>query len=175
MAYTPYVDPATIHNPSAGVNDAPATWGDQINADLESLIEPAQALVYNSTVQAITDTTDTTLLFDSEVRDNDGIHSTSSNTGRLTCQTAGVYDIWCSGSWELDAAGVRVLMVYKNGSVIPGIRAFEGAPHSLVVVGQVVGHLLELAVSDYITFVVNQTSGSTLDATFRAAMILRSR
>lgn len=68
--------------------------------------------VYNSA--AITTNTGVwkTLTFDSEDFDNDSIHSTVSNTDRLTIQHAGVYILWGCVSFEADAAGFRALAIY---------------------------------------------------------------
>lgn len=47
--------------------------------------------LYADAPQTITNATWTTLLFPTETYDNDTMHSTSSNTGRITVATAGIY------------------------------------------------------------------------------------
>jgi hypothetical protein len=54
--------------------------------------------VYNDSVISIPNATSTAMTFNSERWDTDNIHSTVSNTGRLTCRTAGIYQIEASAS-----------------------------------------------------------------------------
>lgn len=81
---------------------APRTWASgekptaaQFNQDIRDnvafLANPPACFVYNSGNQSINDATETTLTFDSERYDTDTMHSTSSNTGRITFNTAGLY------------------------------------------------------------------------------------
>ena len=49
------------------------------------------ARVHNSANISVSDSTWTSMTFDSERYDTDSIHSTASNTSRLTCVTAGKY------------------------------------------------------------------------------------
>lgn len=55
------------------------------------MIDPPAASVYNSTTQAVGTGTISVMLANSENYDNNGMHSTVSNTGRITIQTAGRY------------------------------------------------------------------------------------
>jgi hypothetical protein len=73
------------------------------------------ARVFNSATLSIANGVSTAITFNSERWDNDGIHSTSSNTGRLTCVTAGVYDIGVALGWAANTAGVRIVRLRLNG------------------------------------------------------------
>src|SRR4051794_16526480 len=71
-----------------------------VNGGLDDLnigVLPSCA-VYNDAAQSIPDGALTALTFNTEHFDTDSIHSTSSNTSRLTCQTAGIYVITASAA-----------------------------------------------------------------------------
>lgn len=85
-----YADLATIHVPSTG-GVAPAAWGLQIRTNQEFMIDPPACSVFNSTTQNVGGSTVSVMLANSENYDNAGMHSTVSNTGRITAQTAGRY------------------------------------------------------------------------------------
>jgi hypothetical protein len=97
---------------------SPRTWtnGEEV---LESLLDqelktnwnffanPPRVKVYNTTGQTIlaavgTATQDQLLVWDTEVYDTDGMHSTSVNTSRLTCVTGGAYQVILHLNWSLD-------------------------------------------------------------------------
>ncbi|MGE3272687.1 MAG: hypothetical protein AB7P40_28365 [Chloroflexota bacterium] len=76
---------------------------------------PPSALVYNSGAIAVADSTFVPLTFDSERYDTDGIHSTASNTDRLTCVTAGKYSGFAAAQFASNATGYRTMAVYHSG------------------------------------------------------------
>lgn len=77
------------------------------------------ATVYNSTNQSLSNNTTTAITFDSEVRDTDSIHSTSSNTSRMTVPS-GVTKVRVRGrvSYAANSTGIRVTSIKMNGSDI---------------------------------------------------------
>lgn len=80
---------------------------------------PPRVLVKNSVVQDLVNATWTALTWNQEDADTDGIHSTSSNTSRLTAVTAGRYFVTISIRWEdhiLGYSGVRGVQVRKNSA-----------------------------------------------------------
>ena len=83
----PFVLPS---DPSPG-NVAPASWGDAVRAGLNYLANPPACRVWHNTTQSIPHAASTGLVFNSERYDTDSMHSTSSNTGRITFNTAGLY------------------------------------------------------------------------------------
>lgn len=164
-----YVDLNTIHNPQASTNDAPATWGDAVRDNFEVFADGYLAHVHNSAAQAIPNTTGTALTFDSERRDNDGIHSTSSNTHRLTAARDGYYSCFCEGYLEANSTGIRALTTYLNGSEIaPG--DFESSPNALVNCRLGCRFGWPLVAGDYLEWRIYQSSGGDLDATFEAGI-----
>lgn len=54
-------------------------------------------------VLTIANNSTTQLTFDSERWDTDGMHSTSTNTGRLTCVTSGLYLVFANVQWVASA------------------------------------------------------------------------
>lgn len=54
--------------------------------------------------------------FDQDDIDNDSMHSTVSNTSRITINTTGYYQITASLSWTNDPSGTREAYVYKNNN-----------------------------------------------------------
>lgn len=75
--------------------------------------DPPACRVFNVGAQTIPDITITTVTFDSERYDTDGMHSTSVNTGRITFNTAGLYlvvgNVTFGGSdYSSGALGIRL-------------------------------------------------------------------
>lgn len=121
------------------------------------------ARVYNNANLSIPHSTETTLTFNSERWDTDGIHSTISNTGRLTCKTTGIYLIIAQVIWAANAAGYRELKLYHNANRI----AYEKkALTSDNYCFPFLTTLANLAVNDYVTATVYQTTGGNLNALY---------
>ena len=120
------------------------------------------AIVYNSAAISIPTTTYTILTFNSEERDSDNIHSTTSNTDRLTAQTAGLY--WIFG---------QVYLGGNNGNQdTPELDIEMNAGGTLIGVGHTiwragaegaiqVGRLIYLNVGDYVRLGFEQRSTAT--------------
>ena len=126
---------------------------------------------YNSANISIANNTETVLTFDSELFDTNGIHSTSSNTSRLTCQTAGTYLIFGMMRFPANATGLRQAVIRLNGGT-PAIgettlpTAGAGAQTSVPIIT-----IKALTVGDYVTLSVYQNSGGALNHEFAAAYI----
>lgn len=121
------------------------------------------ARVYNSANESITNATLTALTFNSERFDNGGMHSTVTNTDRLTAQTAGYYLITGNVSFATSGTGDRYLYICLNGTAT--IIALQGGIPSGAA-GQLVlnvSTVYHLAANDYVLLVVFQTSGGDLN------------
>lgn len=157
-----YVDPNTIHNPATGTV-APASWGDTVRDDLEFLVDRPGCAVYNSTTQNVSTSSNTTLTADSELYDLDSMHSTVTNTSRITATTAGKYRIGALVEWDSDATGRREVYLLVNGSTV----------HTLTIGNAVAGmtqngtKILTLSAGDYVEVRVWQNSGGTRTPTLR--------
>ena len=160
----PYVDPNTIHNPATG-NVAPAAWGDTMRDDVEFLVDPPLCSVFNSTGQTLTSSSSvwTALTADSENFDNDAMHSTVSNTSRITCQTAGRYQFNATLEYVANSTGFRGVRFLLNGATIYSSQLLlpvSGAATRIQGTRNIV-----LAVSDYVEVQGIQNSGGNLDCT----------
>lgn len=121
------------------------------------------ARVYNSANISIANATATLLTYDTERYDTDTIHSTSVNTGRLTCFTAGKYAIFAVVQWAANVTGRRSLQIRINGTttiVNDSRMAVTDAGAGTV---QAVATVYELAVGDYVESIVVQASGGALN------------
>lgn len=117
---------------------------------------------YNSAALSILDNgAFQALTLDSERWDTDAMHSTSSNTSRLTCVTPGVYDIVGHAEFASNATGARVLRVLLNGATPIAVQtnpALSGNVHRLSVAAQ-----YRLAAGDYVELQAFQNSGGALN------------
>jgi hypothetical protein len=161
-----YVDPQSIHNPTTG-QVAPASWGDAVRDGLQYLASTRpHCRVYNSASLTISNNTRTAVTFNSERVDVGGMHSTSSNTSRITITDAGFYLISGSVEWAANATGHRNCEIRLNGTTLIAISADS-------VVGatthqQSVSTLYQLAAADYIEMTVFQLSGGNLNLSVAA-------
>jgi hypothetical protein len=161
-----YVDLNTIHNPATGTI-APASWGDQARDNFEFLIDPPMCSVYASTAQAVATGTSTALTADSENYDSDAMHSTVSNTSRITAQEDGRYELTAMVFYAA-GTGRRVTSFLVNGTT-----ALNGDSRVSAVTGGAAGVTDQVSISrtvtltagDYVEVRVNQNSGGNLNVT----------
>lgn len=73
-------------------------------------VKPA-CRVRQTVVQSIPNSAYTAITYDAEDYDNDGMHSTSTNTSRITCVTPGRYIIVAADSVAVSATGIRIIQV----------------------------------------------------------------
>lgn len=135
--------------------------------NLNFLANPPGARVYNSVAISIATGTSTVLTFDSERYDNDAIHDTVTNSGRLTCKTAGRYSITGHVDWAANGTGHRVCSIRLNGTTN---IASDGKPASAASTRHAVPALYSLAVNDYVELLVFQDTGGALNVNATAAM-----
>lgn len=157
-----YVTPpaAVVGQPA----DVAADWNAMRDA-VEAVAKPALAILSSTTVQGITNTTWTGILFNAEDPDTVGGHSTSTNTTRYTVQAgwAGYYHIAATVSFAPNATGARFARVRKNGGtvVLRGASALSTGGALTTEVG--LNGTVYLAVGDYVELQVYQSSGGTLN------------
>lgn len=118
------------------------------------------ARVYHNAAQSIANNTLTYLAFNSERFDTDTMHDNTTNNSRLTCNTAGIYHIWCNIAFASDADGSRhiYLVVNHSGTAIAFsyqkatgyVRMQCSAPYAL-------------EVGDYVEIAVLHDAGAALD------------
>jgi len=126
----------------------------------------ARCMLFNNGTQSISSGAFTALTFNAEDFDDGGLHSTVSNTSRITIPTnmAGIYLVGGGTSCAAHATGVRQMRIRKNG----GTDTFGGdarAGFSVSGIGPIVTMqtLMSLAAADYIELEVFQDSGGALN------------
>lgn len=117
------------------------------------------ARVYHNTTQSMTLSTDNTVLFNSERWDNDIIHSTVSNTGRLTATTAGKYLITANIEWATAPATCE-LKLRVNGTTVVAWQQYAGSTKRCQI-----STIYDLAASDYVELLVNPATTQTINST----------
>jgi hypothetical protein len=110
---------------------------------------------------SIDNATDTKVAMNVESIDTDGFHDNSTNNTRITIPAgkAGYYKITGSTFFSGNGSGQRQAMIYKNNAEVK--RAFTPAYASNH--GVYVSAVVNLAVGDYVEFVIRQTSGGALN------------
>lgn len=136
-----------------------AIWNQNVVDNTLFLYDPPGCRVYNSGNESITASTPTVVTFDTERFDTDGIHSTSSNTGRLTCQTAGVYLIVAHGVWASAPGSGSYTSIRLNGTT--DIAKISVTTASLT--NMSIATIYKLGASDYVENVVLQGSGGPIN------------
>ena len=105
---------------AVGTNDKVLTAASGESTGLKwAYYAPPLCQVSMSATQSIPDSTNTTILFDTEDLDASGWHSTASNTGRVTPSTAGWYRATFTMTWGSDTDYTRTsVFVLKNGTAV---------------------------------------------------------
>jgi hypothetical protein len=99
------------------------------------------------------------MTYDGEAYDTADLHSTSTNTSRLTAPSAGIYRISAHQSWEGNVSGDRLLDLMLNGQ---STQARDTSPGTSSDTGQSVSTELKLAAGDFVQVIAIQDSGSPL-------------
>lgn len=126
-------------------------------SSLSSFQSMQRTITHNSTTQSIAgDGADHALTFDTNDTDPSGMHSTSSNTSRITVPIAGIYLVVGESGAGLTSANYAGLRKNGSGTIYGRVSSFGGQNIVLAVA------LLSLSASDYVEMVVNCSSGVTV-------------
>lgn len=112
-----YADLTTVQATDPG-DPLTAAWCDQVRDNDEFFIDPPACSVDGlGSPQSVADSTLVVLSAPNEKFDNDSMHSTSSNTSRITAQTAGRYLIGATVNWQqiLENNVPLLLNIIRNG------------------------------------------------------------
>lgn len=153
-----YVTPVTK---ASGDGLTAADWNAYVRDNQEALFTPPRCLVDRSTAQSIPDVTVTSMTFDTELLDNDSMHSTTSNTSRITAKTAGLYMMTTSVQFTGNTTGGRTVSIVLNGAqtlATSDLPSVGTGPARLNV-----ATLYYLDVDDYVESRVYQSSGGALN------------
>ena len=118
------------------------------------------ARAYNSANISIANATWTTLTLDSGRFDTATIHSTSSNTGRLTATTAGKYIIVGNARFASNATGQRMFRIYLNGTTEIGFLKLDATSSEITFM---VATIYDLSATDYVELQSYQNSAGSLN------------
>lgn len=136
-----------------------------LNADGTATSNRSRCRVFNSVNQSISTGTPTALTFNSESFDVDGLHSTSSNTSRITIPTGGGNGVWvfiAHVKFAANGTGGRQAYIAKNGGAALGeVWVTPSATNAVTATLAFVESAPSAA--DYYEVVAFQTSGGALD------------
>lgn len=153
-SFSPILDPAASQLLSCG----PAGLLGQL--PLELRIVPT-CRVYHSLDQSIATGVTTVLSFNSERYDTDSMHSTVTNTSRITFTTAGVYVVTGGIEWDTNSDGRRAISIRLNGTDL--LVRHVSLPAGTSACSQATSTIYKFAAGDYVELLALHTvSGSSL-------------
>lgn len=145
-----------------------AIWNADIVDNLVFLGKAAR--VYNSgSSQALSNNTFTAIAFNAESYDTDAIHDNASNNTRLTCKTAGKYQIYGRVVFAGSTVNQRAARIRLNNSGDLDYDERNGASSGTELTPVSVFTEYQLAVNDYVELLGWQNSGGNLDVLFSGA------
>lgn len=155
----PYVSPAAV---VSGAVISKTTFGDVVKADLDYLANKPVCRVRRTTAQSIPNNTETAITFDAERYDVGTLHSTVSNTSRITFIDPGVYDLKGNIEFATNGTGIRQVGIRLNGSIylcLIDVATLASSPVYLNVATED-----KFIAGDYVELVAYQNSGVALNA-----------
>lgn len=161
----PYVPPATV------VTGTPiaSTWGNAVKAATDYLANPPACRVYNNAAIPVTSGAWNALTFNTERWDTDSMHSTVTNTGRITLNTAGLYIVTGHAEFAANATGVRGLQVLRNTDADGIAQIYYQAAPATTGTAITVATVWKFAAGDYIQLRAFQNSGGALNINYGGA------
>lgn len=102
------------------------------------------------------------ITFNSERSDQYGMHSTSTNTSRITVPIAGWYYVWGCLRFDANATGIRRIAIRFGGSTYIALHS-NNAPEAVNTAELSISTIYYFAASDYIELAAFQSSGGNLD------------
>lgn len=110
-----YTAPAAV---ASGAVISKTTFGDVVIADLNFLANPPACRIYNNADQTINDSTETIITFNSERYDTANLHSTVTNTGRITFSDTGIWRITFRGQLIAGADYAAAYAVIQTSTAV---------------------------------------------------------
>jgi hypothetical protein len=120
----------------------------------------------NSAVQAIGNASWTSLTFDTEDFDSQALHSTSSNTSRITASLTGVYLLGVNLQFAANTTGVRSVKFLQNGVTEIGANSEPAANTGVTYLHHTT--IAYLVSGNYVEAQVYQSSGGSLNTVYEA-------
>lgn len=137
----------------------------QVRPDGKVLYDVPQVSLGNSGGQSTTSGSGLDLTFDTERFDTDGMHSTGSNTDRITCVTAGVYVVTANVSFNANATGTRQVSInhYDSGGSLIRTPGFDKRNAATAGATQLsVGCQVKMAAGEFLRLTALQDSGGSI-------------
>lgn len=162
---------ATIPNPptfTVGQKLTAALMNTNVRDAVNFLVASPLCVCTNTAGQSITNNTLTALTFDTESTDIDGMHSTVTNTSRLTAVTAGWYYLSASVAFAFNATGQRGFFFRLNGTTYAGFTQVQAT--SAAETAMATSAAVFLNASDYAEVIVNQNSGIAVSTSVATAL-----
>lgn len=122
-----------------------------------------RARLRQTSAQSLSNGVWTGVNFDTEDLDNDGGHSTSSNTSRYVAVTAGWYLVGGIGAITFNGSGQRGTRLAVNGTVQPGTQTQNNTGSAGGTDMAVGTQLIFLNAADYVELQVMQNSGGSIN------------
>jgi len=127
---------------------------------------PKCSVYQTATTNMPTSGTAVQMLFDTEAYDNDSMHSTSSTTGRIVMNTAGLYLVTWSMAWASNSTGNRFAEIRLNAAGVIGAGTKLDIARGAAINGAVTQYgsafMYRFAANDHIEMQSSQTSGGAL-------------
>lgn len=133
---------------------------EDVEAKLRLAYDPPRCRAHQTAPQNVSSGVLTTLLFQAESVDTDAMHSTVTNTGRLTVTTPGRYRVTAACGIAQHATGSRTLRIAKNGATVAATRVAANTAAASTIM-QVTDSVLCVA-GDYIEATFQQDAGGIL-------------
>lgn len=153
---------------------SPKTWnvGDVLTAaDMNTYVRDnllsthnltKHARVHSSGAQSIASAAATALSFNTMDLDTDTMYNAGSPT-RLTCKTAGDYDVYASVQFLANGVGYRWIELRLNGTTVIAITYVPQTASASDDATLTIRRTLALAVNDYVEVLAWQNSGGALN------------
>ena len=126
------------------------------------------ALVYLSSVQSISNASNTIINFDSEQYDTDSIHDNVTNNSRLTVPSGITYiRLWANVTFANNTTGIRSASILKNGvTTYDGyvVLTIPAATGTFTTTIPLITPVINVTATDYFELEVYQNSGGSLNA-----------
>ena len=154
---------------AAGAILTAAEWNSNVRDAINFLIGPPTCACRQTVAQSIPNSATTAVTLDTEDFDNDGMHSTVTNTSRITAQTAGRYQLGGGVGFSGNSTGIRSAQWMLNGSLMAAGTAQMSAASTVVTDAPARTISTFMNVGDYVEIGAQQTSGGALNTAVSTA------
>jgi hypothetical protein len=156
---------------AAGQKLTAAMWNAQVYGDSNFWVNKKPlCIAYDTAAPSIPTNALTTVNLAAEFLDTDGMHSTSTNTSRITIQTAGWYKVWAAVAFGSNATGTRGGLIKQNGATTIEPTYTHVAATNFNTVCRLQEGWVQCVVGDYFEVQAYQNSGAAVSLTTTSGM-----